>query len=600
MNTENRSLKAASKHQESGIKAKTFNFDAVLDSTATQTDVFSECGQPLAEAVLEGYNATLFAYGQTASGKTYTMMGDLQQKNTFAQASDPTPSDTKHSSSSVSSTTASSALPVCAGIVPRTLEFIFSSALTLRQSSQFIVRMSFFEIYRERVFDLLASTRACLRVRESPDKGIYVEGLVECVVTSAADVLELIASGNKIRSTASTNMNAYSSRSHCMLMVSVERRFLDTGRIGHGKFYLVDLAGSESINRTGATGLTLQEGKDINKSLSCLARVVHALSNNERYIPFRESTLTRVLQSSLGGNCFTTLLCALSPLAVNLAETVSSLRFASSAKNIVSTVRKNVVKHMAGLKQELHVLQAEFSQLKEYADSLEARLQLAQQQQDQEGAQSTAGISRHSSTESRTPSQQKEKDKLQEQVLQALSMLGGDGKASKFHQFLQNDDYDEGHDSGELPQAQSQPLAYGTDDDHDQLLQLGNAAGAARAEEKSSERQLVLELIRAFQLSTVSNPVQDDVCTREVGPLEHVLSAWHQQQQLAIEWNQHKTNTQEDWNEKFQSLMEALKSARTAAEHFRAQAGHASSFLYLILFFVSVCIRIYKYTGLSD
>jgi len=254
--------------------------------------------------------------------------------------------------------------------VPRAAAWLFARAHRRRRLATCLVRVAFFKIYCEKVYDLLSPAREERKVRESPEKVVYVEGLVECVATHANEVLELLAKGNRVRSTAATNMNAHSSRSHCMLVLTVEQRHLKSNRTLIGKLHLVDLAGSESLARTGNTGTRMAEGKDINQSLSTLARVVQALSEHRSHVPFRESELTRILQGSLGGNCLTTLLVAVSPLDVNGAETVASLRFAATAKKVVSTVKKNERQDIAGIKTELEALRASNEELEGAVHSL--------------------------------------------------------------------------------------------------------------------------------------------------------------------------------------------------------------------------------------
>lgn len=281
-------------------------------------------------SVLEGYNATLLAYGQTGTGKTYTMEGFSSSLN------DPQK-----------------------GIIPRSMEEIFKfieNASNKRKT--FMVRASYLQIYNEVITDLLKKEMSPLQIREDKKKGVFVEGLSEWVVRSPIDIYNLMKDGMRNRTTASTNMNDVSSRSHAVFIIIVEQmrdltdKFCEDSKenprevareIKVGKLNLVDLAGSERVRVTGATGKRLEESKSINKSLSCLGNVITALTDKKlrSHIPYRDSKLTRILEDSLGGNCKTTMMAMISSSYNGYAESISTLKFATRAKKIKNEARIN-------------------------------------------------------------------------------------------------------------------------------------------------------------------------------------------------------------------------------------------------------------------
>lgn len=257
-----------------------FTFDHVFGMESTQEEVFQHVGIPLVDSVFEGFNGTVFAYGQTSSGKTYTMLGP-----------------------SISDQTA--------GIIPRVADRIFTYIAKADEAIEFTVKASFVEIYLERIRDLLDTTRQNLLIREDKKKnGIYVEGMTERYVASVREMMELLYSGMENRRTSATAMNEGSSRSHSVFMISVTQKDERTGASKASKINLVDLAGSETVKKTGATGAQLEEAKMINLSLSSLGNVIMALTDPKAtHIPYRDSKLTRMLQESLGGNARTCKFC---------------------------------------------------------------------------------------------------------------------------------------------------------------------------------------------------------------------------------------------------------------------------------------------------
>ena len=197
------------------------------------------------------------------------------------------------------------------------------------------------ELYLEKINDLLDPAKSNLRVREDPARGVYVEGVTEAYTSSAGEMLELMERGTSNRAVASTRMNADSSRSHSVFVVTTEQKDTVSGLKKVGNMYLVDLAGSEVVGKTHASGQTLAEAKMINKSLSALGNVIKALISGTSHIPYRDSKLTRVLQNSLGGNAKTSLVITCSSSSYNAVETLSTLRFGARAKCIRNKPKAN-------------------------------------------------------------------------------------------------------------------------------------------------------------------------------------------------------------------------------------------------------------------
>ena len=291
-----------------------FTFDAIFDMDSLQEDVYNISAKQAVQSVLEGYNSTIFCYGQTGTGKTYTMEGfTYESKNPNR------------------------------GIIQRTIQDIFNFIETTSdENTKFIIRASFLQIYNENISDLLKSDKKNLQIREDKKKGIYVDLLSEWAVRSPLDLYALLRRGGSSRTTSSTYMNDVSSRSHAVFQITVEQMTTEgefnenKAQIKVGKLNLVDLAGSERIRITGTRGQQLEESKKINKSLSCLGNVINALTDKKgkNYIPYRDSKLTRLLQDSLGGNCKTTMIATISPSEDAFSESLSTLYFAQRAKKI--------------------------------------------------------------------------------------------------------------------------------------------------------------------------------------------------------------------------------------------------------------------------
>uniref|UniRef100_A0A3Q2YV03 Kinesin-like protein n=1 Tax=Hippocampus comes TaxID=109280 RepID=A0A3Q2YV03_HIPCM len=296
---------------------KTFTFDAVYDGNSKQRDLYDESVRPLIDSVLAGFNGTIFAYGQTGTGKTYTMQGmwlDTEKR----------------------------------GVIPNAFDHIFTHISRSQSDKQYLVRASYLEIYREEIRDLLDPSHASARgleLRESPETGVYVPDLTSCVCKSIKEIEEVMNVGNQARAVAATHMNEYSSRSHALFLITVEcgqpgpdgRKHIRVGRLN-----LVDLAGSERQAKTGVQGERLKEAAKINLSLSALGNVISALADGRSgHVPYRDSKLTRLLQDSLGGNAKTVMVATLGPAPQHYDETLTTLRYANRAKNIQNQPRVN-------------------------------------------------------------------------------------------------------------------------------------------------------------------------------------------------------------------------------------------------------------------
>ena len=290
-----------------------FTFDSIFDMDSLQEDVYNITAKQAVQSVLEGYNSTIFCYGQTGTGKTYTMEGFTYESNNPNR-----------------------------GIIQRTIQDIFNYIeTTSNENTKFIIRASFLQIYNENISDLLKPDKKNLQIREDKKKGIYVDLLSEWAVRTPLDLYALLKRGGNLRATSATYMNDVSSRSHAVFVITVEQMTTELNegnktQIKVGKLNLVDLAGSERIRITGTTGQQLEESKKINKSLSCLGNVINALTDKKgkNYIPYRDSKLTRLLQDSLGGNCKTTMIAMISPSQDAFSESLSTLYFAQRAKKI--------------------------------------------------------------------------------------------------------------------------------------------------------------------------------------------------------------------------------------------------------------------------
>ena len=302
-------------------KDHAFTVDVAFPMDCTQLDIFKAIGVDLVSHSWNGYNASMFAYGQTSSGKSFSMMGvrgDVELE----------------------------------GIIPRICDLIFKSADSFlaggpgEEDSEVHIEASYPEIYTEAVVDLLGGCEK-LKLREDPHLGVYAVGLTKEELSSGKGALEAIERGASGRKVASTKYNSESSRSHAIFELHIHKQYQVNGSAmqSNSRLSLTDLAGSERSAKLGSSGSTLREGNNINKSLAVLGKCIRALVDAQRgkkvFPPFRESSLTFYLRESLAGNVLTTMLAAVSPVSLNTEETLSTLRYAASAKNIKTTVKKN-------------------------------------------------------------------------------------------------------------------------------------------------------------------------------------------------------------------------------------------------------------------
>ena len=289
-----------------------FKYDKIFNSESQQNQVYENVGKRIVGDVMEGYNGTKFAYGQSGSGKTYTMYGPDIYDDVYK------------------------------GIIPRIVEDIFNYVEKADDNIDFQFKLSVLEIYKEVMYDLLTQQSADIKIQENPETGMVIEGLSEVYLSSIDEFFEYVDLSQSNRKVAETKLNHNSSRSHCILILEVTQSFKKEKLIKKGTLNLVDLAGSEKVSKTGAVGLTLEEAKKINLSLSTLGNVIHALTHKSEHIPYRDSKLTRLLKESLGGNYKTSLIVTCSPHSYNLDEVISSLLFAKRVKTIKNVVKVNI------------------------------------------------------------------------------------------------------------------------------------------------------------------------------------------------------------------------------------------------------------------
>uniref|UniRef100_A0ABI7ZVR8 Kinesin motor domain-containing protein n=1 Tax=Felis catus TaxID=9685 RepID=A0ABI7ZVR8_FELCA len=332
--------------------SKSFNFDRVFHSNETTKNVYEEIAVPIIDSAIQGYNGTIFAYGQTASGKTYTMMGSEDYL----------------------------------GVIPRAIHDIFQKIKKF-PDREFLLRVSYMEIYNETITDLLCDTQKMkpLIIREDFNRNVYVADLTEEVVYTSEMALKWITKGEKNRHYGITKMNQRSSRSHTIFRMILESREKGEpsncdGSVKVSHLNLVDLAGSERAAQTGAEGVRLKEGCNINRSLFILGQVIKKLSDGQvgGFINYRDSKLTRILQNSLGGNAKTRIICTITP--VSFDETLTTLQFASTAKYMKNTPYVNEVSSDEAL---LKRYRKEIMDLKKQLEevSLETRAQAMEKDQ---------------------------------------------------------------------------------------------------------------------------------------------------------------------------------------------------------------------------
>ena len=296
-------------------KEKKYAFDVVLSEEASQEQVFEKTTEFLIDGIVNGYNASVFAYGPTGTGKTYTIIGESEKP----------------------------------GVMIQTFVSLFSEIEKLSRDREYKLSLSYLEIYNENIRDLLNPSREGLDIREDPQRGMVISGLTEILAPSINLVFSSIRNGNKKRTCEPTKANQTSSRSHAILQIIVEYRDRAAGiesEIIIGKLSLIDLAGSERAANTQNRGIRLVEGANINRSLLSLGNCINALCElsekcGKTYIPYRDSKLTRLLKDSLGGNCRTVMITCISPNILAYEDTYNTLIYANRAKNIKTVVARN-------------------------------------------------------------------------------------------------------------------------------------------------------------------------------------------------------------------------------------------------------------------
>ena len=308
---DNLNINSGLKDNYNDKSAQEFVYDKVFPSDTNQKTIFEIVAKPLISAAFEGINGTLFCYGQTSSGKTYTMEGLPTDNNLM-------------------------------GVIPRMMQLIFDTINSGSPDIEFSVKCQYYQIYNEKIQDLIDTRKTDLSIREDKNKGIWVGECTEKYIESEQEMFNFFNKGTENRIVSSTKMNAISSRSHSIFCVTIYQRNIITESSKTGKIYFVDLAGSEKMSKAGVEGNTmLKEAQNINKSIMTLGMVINSLSKGEKHIPYRDSKLTRVLQESLGGNSLTYLIINCSPNTINQTETLNSLRFGQRAKLIKNKVVAN-------------------------------------------------------------------------------------------------------------------------------------------------------------------------------------------------------------------------------------------------------------------
>ncbi|KAL4478852.1 hypothetical protein ABPG72_009678 [Tetrahymena utriculariae] len=307
-----------------GEQQQVYTVDKIFTPTDSQETLYFQVGKEVIVDVFLGYNGTIFTYGVTGSGKTYTIFGNITDS-------------------------------VQKGIIPRISNQIFDLVENDEEGTEFIINCSMLEIYKEILYDSFQEGKEELKIKENAQKGIYVQGLTQTSIANQDELIQLINIGYNTKRTRETRLNEYSSRSHTIFMIEIQQR-LSNGDEKVGKINLIDLAGAEKVSRSGAQGESLEEAIKINLSLSCLGKVIHALTSGNEYIPYRDSKLTRILQESLGGNYKTSLIVTCSMHSSFQDDTISSLKFATRAKTIKNTFKMNIKMNPINLQKELDTL----------------------------------------------------------------------------------------------------------------------------------------------------------------------------------------------------------------------------------------------------
>eukprot|EP00079_Xenopus_tropicalis_P034759 XP_017948530.1 PREDICTED: kinesin-like protein KIF18A isoform X1 [Xenopus tropicalis] len=320
-----------------------FVFDCVFDDSSTQLEVFEQTTKIVLEGVLNGYNCTVLAYGATGAGKTHTMLGS----------------------------------PGEPGVMYLTMMELYNRIESVKDEKVCNVAISYLEVYNEQIRDLLSNSGA-LAVREDAQKGVVVQGLTLHQPKSAEEILQMLDYGNKNRTQHPTDMNASSSRSHAVFQIYLRQQDKTASinqNVRIAKMCLIDLAGSERASATNAKGERLREGTNINRSLLALGNVINALADpksKKQHIPYRNSKLTRLLKDSLGGNCRTIMIAAVSPSSLSYDDTYNTLKYANRAKDIKSAVKSNVVSLDSHISQYVKICEQQKKEIAALKEKLKA------------------------------------------------------------------------------------------------------------------------------------------------------------------------------------------------------------------------------------
>ena len=314
-------------------KEQQFHFDMVFDKKTTQKEVYEKSTKFLITGIIDGFNATVLAYGATGSGKTYSMLGTQKEP----------------------------------GLMQRSVIDIFQLIKKQKNNNEFKIKLSYIEVYNENIHDLLGNEKVNLDLREDPNKGVIINGVKEIEINSVDNFFSLLLVGNSKRAVEVTYSNTASSRSHAVLQILLENRNNQKKETTVSRFVLVDLAGSERSSGISTSALAQRqlEGSKINQSLLTLGKCINALSENKSFISWRDSKLTRILKDSLIGNSRMIMLSTISPSILCIAETINTLLYSSRAKNIKVKVKRNTVDNEANIESYENVINGLVKELDE-------------------------------------------------------------------------------------------------------------------------------------------------------------------------------------------------------------------------------------------
>jgi len=356
-------------------RTHTFAFDHVFPTHITNEEVYESLCKPILDSAFSGVHGAVLCYGQTGAGKTYTMFGENEKKKT---------SESKVERGGIDGVED-------LGIVPRMLSELFQKiSLAGKDIYQFDVRMTILEIYQDKIYDLISGSKKCCTligganntpgskknkyVSKIKRAGISVDGATEVQISYASSALKIIKDAAKNRITHETKMNSQSSRSHCVVIISIAKSNLINRATTLGQLYLVDLAGSEKVSKTGAMGMRLDEAKRINKSLLTLGIVIDKLIKKARHVPYRDSNLTRLLQNCLGGNARCALCVNISPSSWHYGESMSTLYFGCRTRSIKNKPKSNKFLSAGQLRENLKNYNKQIQENKKIISQLDSQL----------------------------------------------------------------------------------------------------------------------------------------------------------------------------------------------------------------------------------